>query len=175
MIRKGSFELSVSFLVILIVAIAVLSLLLYFVVHGMRSSQEQLNQAYAPGAAIVTYYASSEQPILFQGNEYNVKPGSGSNAFVSIYNGDFAPNKEITIAILDCVNTDDNQENGISISAVPQYIETGKAAGYKIIISAADNVLKGKYICTVAAGYADGAGIDIQQKFNTAQLSVNVI
>jgi uncharacterized protein (UPF0333 family) len=175
MVNKGTFDLSVSFLVILIVAIVVMSVLLYFVSKGMHSSQEQLDKAYSPGAEIVKYYASPENPILFQENIVRIKRQASTNAFVSVYNNGFDSESPITLQLTGCMGENDELERGIYLSAIGQEIAQGSAAGYRILLSSSDKVLKGNYICTIIAGYSDSNGlVDTNDKTNSAQLTIIV-
>lgn len=161
----------------LIIALVVLSILIYFVVKGMTTSQEKFNEASEPGGvAVVNYYASSDYPLLFQQESYSVRRGGSVNAIVSVYNTGWNPEKDITVEIVSCLDEYGNVEEGITFVAMPQAIAENKAVGFKVLLTATDKVLNGKYICDVISGYADESGsVDTESEYKTAQLSVEVI
>ena len=167
--RKGSMELGVNAIVILIIALAILGLGIAFVTNLFRSGSDKL------GTIIdntqLQIHADAVNPIVFEKEELDIKQGKNTKLTVSVYNDGFAgnPPNGVTLDIEGCRNSLNEESYDFIMSAPPQNINPGTDAGYLAIITApGTDKDPDTYICTIRA-YANNGGE------TSKQIIINVI
>jgi hypothetical protein len=174
--RKGSMELGVNSIVVLIIALALLGLGIGFITNLFKGGQGKLGSLIE--RADLPVHADSSNPIAFDSSDMTIKAGSSGKLVVSVYNSDLGDG-EIGLDFLKCVDSTGAAYDYtyISIAAPPQTINLGTDGGYRAIINVAkDGVAKGTYICTLVAGSAlEEGGIDTSSATVSQQLFINVV
>jgi hypothetical protein len=154
--KKGSMELGVNAIVILIIALAILGLGIAFVTNLFGSGSDKLGDIISN--AELPVHADPGQPVKFETNEMNIKKGKRDNIKVSVYNNGFASdNEEISLALTSCKDSSNNEANGISIAAPGQRISPGSDSGYIVVFTVDGNSEPDTYICTVEASGGSGS------------------
>ncbi len=163
--KKGSMELGINAIVILIIALALLGLAMGFVTNLFKGGEKKL------GGLIertdLPVHADAGNPLVFDSSDITVKSGKNANVVASVYNNNFG-DEEVSLAISSCINSDGSEQTEISLNSPVQTIPRGNDGGYMAIIYVGD-VSAGTYICTVQAASARGESVVSKQLF------VNVI
>ena len=149
--RKGSMELGVNAIVILIIALAILGLGIAFITNLFRSGSDKL------GSIIdnteLPIHADAVNPIAFEKQSIEIKKGKKINLKISVYNDGTlsAGGGEVVLDMNSCRDSDNNDAGGGFTFAAPgQNIAPGSDAGYLAIITAS-TAEAGSYVCTVTA------------------------
>jgi len=180
--KRGSMELGVNSIVVLIIALALLGLGIAFITNLFKGGQDKL------GGLIdrtdLPIHADASTPIMFDSSDLTIKSGSSGKVVISVYNSGLGEaDQEIGIVIAKCVDSSGNPidtatEPLIKLASPEQKIKLGTDGGYKAIIQVAkiesDVFEKGTYICTVVAGPVDNGVINFDSSISQ-QLFVNVV
>ncbi|MBW2990974.1 hypothetical protein KY348_04685 [Candidatus Woesearchaeota archaeon] len=161
--KKGSIQLGINAIVVLIIALAVLGIALSFIMGLFRESRETYLGII--DRSDLDFHADSIKPIMFESDDVSVKAGKEERMVVSVYNEWFDASANINLEMISCVDSKGedawppNQPDlaFISLVALGQPIPSGTDSGFKTIVSAADagSDERGTYICTVQAGEWD--------------------
>jgi hypothetical protein len=144
--KKGSMELSVNSIVILVIAIVMLGLILGFVRTKFSDVGKGINSK-EPDAPS----ASASEPITLSRNEILASPGDSIALKVNIFNPDTG-NYSTVQPILVCSGTDpttNKQTNNKSITAAKQ-------GTYILNFNIPASTVKSNYLCTVKASNDGG-------------------
>lgn len=167
--KKGSMELGINAIVVLIIALALLGLGIGFVTKLFSASQDKMVRII--DRAELPIHADSMNPMLFDTSTLEVKAGKAEPLIVSVFNdassevlgpGQCAANAGCGVVIVrdSCVDTSGAEilATDIQISSQAQGIPAGVDAGFSVIVKAADGLTKGTYICTLGAHFSDVGG-----------------
>jgi hypothetical protein len=155
--KKGSMELGINAIVVIIIALAILGLGIGFVTRLFTSASTNFGEIINNNE--LEFHADSMNPVKFDVKEVVVKRGATQSVKVSVYNaGTFAEGKKVGLKITECVDSagfvytdsgDCNPTTGtldssttttchlsVSRMAAPsQKITAGTDGGYRAIIS----------------------------------------
>jgi hypothetical protein len=169
--KKGSMELGINAIVVLIIALALLGLGIGFVTKLFSASQDKMVRII--DRAELPIHADSMNQMLFDTSTLEVKAGKASPLLVSVFNdasSEVLPPYEGADGTIvggamiirdSCVDTAGTEiaAADIQVSSQAQGIPAGVDAGFSVIVKAADGLLKGTYICTLGAHFQDsGSG-----------------
>jgi len=163
--KKGSMELGINAIVVLIIALALLGLGIGFVTKLFSASQDKMVRII--DRAELPIHADSMNPMLFDTSTLDVKAGKASPLIVSVFNdasSEVLPPAGgaggVMIVRDSCVDTTGTEiaTTDIQVSSQAQGIPAGVDAGFSVIVKAADGLLKGTYICTLGAHFGDNGG-----------------
>lgn len=151
--RKGSLELSVNAIVILVMAIAILGLGLAFIRGALQKGQAQVFKAI--DNAELENPATADKPVTVDRN-VQVKVGSTAQVRLGYYNSGSEP-VDATPSLTSCYSST-NPTNSIvtqfTLSSGSQSVGAGKAVGFQGLLGtvAATTLVQGAYVCTVEIG-----------------------
>ena len=165
--RKGSMQLGINAIVVLIIALAILGLAMSFVTSLFKGGQEKLGSLI--GRTELPIHADATEPLKFERSDITIKSGKTTELKVSVYNSNFQADEDVFIRLVDCQDAEKEIENGIDLSSLSQKIPLGTDGGYGVIITVSDEVEPGTYICSIEARGYDS------DNFVSQQLFVNVI
>jgi hypothetical protein len=154
--KKGSMELGINAIVVIIIALAILGLGIGFVTRLFTSASTNFGEIINNNE--LEFHADSMNPVKFDVKEVVVKRGDTQSVKVSVYNaGTFAEGNKVGLKITECVDsdgvvyTDDINvctSNGlvaspdipchpsvVRMAAPSQKISAGIDGGYRSIIS----------------------------------------
>jgi len=172
--RKGSMELGVNAIVVMIIALALLGLGIGFITNLFKGGQGKLGSLI--DRADLPVHADASNPIMFDTSDMVIKAGSSGKLIVSVYNSDLGDG-DIGLDLLRCVDSDSVQldEGLITMAAPAQTIGLGNDGGFRAIIKVIKDVDKGTYICTLIAGSATDGAVDTEGTTVSQQLFINVV
>ncbi|MBN2142283.1 hypothetical protein JW711_03045 [Candidatus Woesearchaeota archaeon] len=167
--KKGSMELGVNAIVILIIALAILGLGIAFVTNLFRGGTDKLGSIIANTELPI--HGDAINPIVFEKEELDIKQGKNVKLKVSVYNDGFAgtPPNNVALSIEGCKDAVGDYADIFLLSAPEQDINPGSDAGYLAIITADDqgNDITGTYTCTIKATADTGT--------TSKQIIINVV
>jgi len=151
--RKGSMQLGINAIVILIIALAILGLAMSFVTNLFRKGEGQLGSIISNVEMPVR--ADASQPIKFGKRDIEVKSGSADTQLkVSVYNNNNFEETDEVMLFLDCFDLEGERVDSLYLAAPPQKIPLGTDVGYGAIIVSDKNMggtSPGTYTCRVIA------------------------
>ena len=170
--KKGSMELGINAIVVLIIALALLGLGIGFVTKLFTASQNKMVRII--DRTELPIHADSLNPVVFDATNLEVKAGKDETLIVSVYNDG---NTEAPDAYIQdfgsCIDRNGYPAYGsISIVSPRQAIAPGVDAGFSVIVKVASTAAKGSYICTVGAQLFNTGG---ETSTPSTQLFINVI
>lgn len=165
--KKGSMQLGINAIVVLIIALAILGLAMSFVTSLFKGGEEKLGSLI--GRTELPIHADATEPLRFERSDITIKSGKSTALKVSVYNNNFQSDEDIYIDLVGCTDAEGDSESGITLSSLSQKIPLGTDGGYGVIISIDDEVDPGTYICSVEA-VGDTSG-----NFVSEQLFITVI
>ena len=177
--KKGSMELGINAIVVLIIALALLGLGIGFVTKLFTASQSKMVRII--DRTELPIHADSLNPMVFDTTNLEVKAGKSEPLIVSIYNDanvdvagpPYGQGAFITAdSCVDSLGIPISTTSDIMINSPAQGIGANIDAGFAVIVQVDSNLRKGSYICTVGSHFfdANGMGHDL-----TKQLFVDVI
>jgi hypothetical protein len=105
--KKGSMELGINAIVVLIIALVILGLGIGFVTRLFTQSSDTFGGIIA--SQELEFHADAMNAIKFDTTEATVKKGATSAIKVSVYNsGIFAENSPITLSVTECIDANGN-------------------------------------------------------------------
>jgi hypothetical protein len=154
--KKGSMELGINAIVILIIALALLGLAIGFITKLIGGSQVKF-EGLIDNAALPVH-ASADKPLVFDPPSARVKANKKTEITVVVYNSlTTDAYVDLKISEDECIDEDnvrtgfDAQGNAkMRIVAATQTLRSGQEGGFKALISAGD-LGSGTYICSVVA------------------------
>ncbi|MBN1792811.1 hypothetical protein JW826_03965 [Candidatus Woesearchaeota archaeon] len=177
--KRGSMELGVNAIVILIIALAILGMGIAFVTNLFRSGSGKLGKIIDNTELPV--HADSGNPLAFETSQLTIKQGKRENIKLSVYNDGFGGQNDISVGLASCTNSEGMDVaiggDGIFLAAPNQRINPGSDAGYLAIVSVAgeDIVPVDTYICTVRASVGDPMSNNDPATSRSGQIIINVI
>jgi cystathionine beta-lyase/cystathionine gamma-synthase len=148
--RKGSMELSVNSIVILVIAIVIMGLILAFVRSKFNDVTKGLEQDEPVPAT-----ASSSSPIELSRTTIAISPGSTAVIKASIYNPTTTDATDVKPKITGCDAIADTTGSSKNIKAA-------EAVQYSLILKVPSNKAKNVYLCQIQVeGIADITPKDI--------------
>jgi len=140
--KKGSLELSVNAIVVLIIALTILGLVIAFAVSKFTEVSNQITPQGPPTAT-----ATAEIPVQFPGgsNEITLSKTADSTMSVSVYN------KEATDLSAGTITVSCAGGGTFAFTAPTTTISSGKTAMVPIKMSAGSNAV-GIYACNIVFG-----------------------
>ena len=101
--KKGSMELGINAIVVIIIALAILGLGIGFVTRLFTSASTNFGEIISNNE--LEFHADSMNPVKFDVKEVVVKRGTTQSVKVSVYNaGTFAEDKKVGLKISECVD-----------------------------------------------------------------------
>ena len=173
--KKGSMQLGINAIVILIIALAILGLAMTFVTKLFTQGEGRLGSIIS--SVNLPVHADSSTPLKMDTGMLSVKQKSDDNTLiVSVYNSNKFKNDENVFLHIDCSKPEGGVEEGISLVSPSQKIPLGRDVGYGAIISLTDDVIEGTYPCRVIASIEDSttAAIDDTESIS-GQLFIKVV
>ncbi len=166
MSKKGSMELGINAIVVLIIALALLGLGIAFVTKLFSASQSKMVRII--DRTELPIHADSANKLVFDTSNIQMKQGKDEVLVASLYNDANSPTDwPVPITASNCVQSTTDVSGytsthdytpgdgqGISISSPAQTIDIRTDAGYSILLHA-DNV-QASYICTLQATWSSG-------------------
>jgi hypothetical protein len=155
--KKGSMELGINAIVVIIIALAILGLGIGFVTRLFTSASTNFGEIINNNE--LEFHADSMNPVKFDVKEVVVKRGTTQSVKVSVYNaGTFAEGNKIALKIAECVDsagvvytdaeacnpstgsldtstTTECHASAARMAAPSQKISAGIDGGYRAIIS----------------------------------------
>jgi len=153
--KKGSLELSVNAIIVLVMAIAVLGLGLAFIRGALTRGQEQVFKAI--DNAELDNPASADHPAVIDKN-VDAKIGVDSQIKMGVYNSATETKTGVEPSLGDCIGTDATglpvtlaANTDVAMSGGSQDVPGGSARAYQGLIKPLQtaNTKPGTYICTV--------------------------
>ena len=151
--KKGSMELGVNSIVILIIALAVLGLGIGFVTNLFGQGREKLGGII--NSVDLPVHADAVDPMKFQYNQLEIKAGKSKNLIVSVYNDGTLDSSGLADVELDfsaggCEPADIAYLSNPSIVSPAQSIPVGKDAGYSALITVPRGATDAEsWVCTI--------------------------
>ena len=157
MMKKGSMELGVNAIVILIIALAILGLGIAFVTNLFGSGSEKLGSII--NNADLPIHANPSEPVKFETNDLSIKKGKRDHIKISVYNNGFATDSDnIDLSLSNCKDSSNNDASSlISLAAPSQKIILGSDGGYSVVFTVDDGATPNSYICTLEATGSAGS------------------
>jgi hypothetical protein len=166
MSKKGSMELGINAIVVLIIALALLGLGIAFVTKLFSASQSKMVRII--DRTELPIHADASNKLVFDTSNIQMKQGKDEVLIASLYNDANSPTDgDVQIIANSCVQSITDASGvttaypytpgngaGISINSPAQSIDIRTDAGYSILIHA-DNV-QASYICTLQAQWTSG-------------------
>jgi hypothetical protein len=148
--KKGSMELGINAIVVLIIALALLGLGIAFVTKLFSSSQSKMVRII--DRTELPIHADSLSPIVFDTSSLQIKAGKQEVLVVSVFNDDIEDSASTYIQhFSQCVDNLGAQAAArVTISSPSQPIPAGADAGFSVIVKPGTTEVKGtSFICTV--------------------------
>ena len=150
MSKKGSMELGINAIVVLIIALALLGLGIAFVTKLFSSSQSKMVRII--DRTELPIHADALNPIVFDTSNLQIKAGKQEVLIVSVYNDDIYDTTETYIQHFgQCVdNANAAAGTRVIITSPSQTIPSNSDAGFSVIVKPLATEVKGtSFICTV--------------------------
>lgn len=155
--KKGSMELGINAIVVLIIALALLGLGIGFVTKLFTSSQSKMVRII--DRTDLPIHADSLNQIVFDTSTITVKAGKSEPLIVSVFNDGTANVQIAKVVSGECVDSVGNTVyNAVNIGSPEQSIPAGTDVGFAVAVSAPTTTTEGTYICTVYSEFYDDAG-----------------
>ena len=156
--KKGSMELGINAIVVLIIALALLGLGIGFVTKLFSSSQSKMVRII--DRTDLPVHADSLNQIVFDTNTIQAKAGRSAGLLVSVFNEGTAFARDVPVTSSECVDSlGGNADAFISVASPAQDIPPGTDVGYSVSISpttaAASASGTATYVCTISAEFYD--------------------
>jgi len=160
--RKGSMELGINAIVILIIALALLGLGIGFVTKLFTASQSKMVRII--DRTELPIHADASNQMVFDTSTLQVKQGTDERLIVSVYNEGSNEAQDVRLMSSQCMDSAGvpTAPTDISIVSPIQSIPAGLDSGYSAIVAVASGADKGSYICTIvttengnAPGFSD--------------------
>ncbi len=156
--KKGSMELGINAIVVLIIALALLGLGIGFVTKLFTSSQAKMVRII--DRTDLPIHADSLNQIVFDTSTIAVKEGRSEPLIVSVFNDGTSTGRAAKVVNGECVDSFGSDASGLIIISSPsQDIPAGTDVGFSVSVSAMDGSATGtgitSYVCTVHAYFVD--------------------
>lgn len=174
--KKGSMELGINAIVVLIIALALLGLGIGFVTKLFTSSQSKMVKII--DRTDLPIHADSLNQIVFDTSTITVKGGTSEPLVVSIFNDAVGIGRTVAVINGECVDSSGGTYGGsstIKVASPTQDIPPGTDVGFSVAVTAGEPgspTPSGSYICTVHAPFSDDVG---GYHDPSKQLFINVI
>jgi hypothetical protein len=155
--KKGSMELGINAIVVLIIALALLGLGIGFVTKLFSASQSKMIRII--DRTDLPIHADSLNPIVFDTSTITVKEGRSSPLIVSVYNPGLVIGSQAAVKAGECVDSSGavDSTGKVNLGSPAQDIPPGTDVGFSVSVSAATGAAgttgSASYICTVHAPY----------------------
>jgi hypothetical protein len=147
--KKGSMELGVNAIVVLIIALVILGLAIAFVTNLFRSGGDQLGSIVENTKLSV--HATASEPIKFEKTEISIRQGRRETVVISVYNDGFATAsaavRPVLVSCQDSLGTDSTSY--FTLNTPGQIITPGSEVGYKAVMQATADAPDETHICTI--------------------------
>lgn len=145
--RKGSMQLSIEAIIILVIAIVLLGLGVAFIKNFFGEGEEALLGKFRPLKEECDVTASN--PIIPK--EFHVKKGEVNQENVCVYNNQNNDVANGRFEVLECIGPDGSAApSSFVVNSLGQDIARGESTGYKTTIRTSENVSVGStYICNI--------------------------
>ncbi len=153
--KKGSMELSVNSIVILVIAIVMLGLILGFVKSKFSEVSVGLDLK-EPDAAP----ASSSNPVSLSRNEISINAGKEAVLKMSIYN----PGISATEAISPTLSCTTEGILGNTPTGNPKVIKAAESQQFSLVLKILAAAPAGTYLCSITSGITDTQPQDVTIK-----------
>ena len=171
--KKGSMQLGINAIVILIMALAILGLGMTFITKLFGGSSNKFSNII--DSSELPFNADSSNPLMFEATDVTVKAGKNTKLKAAVYNF-LSGEAEVIIGDTEgkyFVCQGDENGDIIMLSGM-QTVSSGEQGAFALIIKAGDTAETGTYICTVTATLdptsGEGEGDSISR-----QIFVNVV
>ncbi|MBN2053251.1 hypothetical protein JW756_07135 [Candidatus Woesearchaeota archaeon] len=156
--KKGSMELGINAIVILIIALALLGIGIAFITKLIGGSQAKFEGFIEQSKLPVN--ADADNPLMFDPASVDVKAKKTAEVIVVVYNS-LTTEAEVSLSVRDGICTDDTggQTEEISIVSAPKTMKSGMEGGFKALIRAGD-IVAGTYICDIVASMSGTSETD---------------
>ena len=155
--KKGSMELGINAIVVLIIALALLGLGIGFVTKLFTSSQAKMVRII--DRTDLPIHADSLNQIVFDTSTIAVKEGRSEPLVVSVFNDGTTTGGGAKVTNGECVDSSGTISYLINIASPTQDIPPGTDVGFSVSVSALDGSAVGtgitSYICTVHSEFWD--------------------
>lgn len=155
--KKGSLEIGINTIVILVIAMVLLGLGIGFIRNLFQNAGElpELIDTDQLGTQ-----PTSSDPILISPSAIEVKAGDSKEVRVGVYNNK-ETSRDFEITVDQCMGPANNQDIP-SVQSLRAQIASGESRGFKVIVTAekyddalqqpsGDDMVVGKYICNMQA------------------------
>jgi len=153
--KKGSLELSIQAIVIIVIAFVVLGLILNFVRGGIGKGGDDFDDIIDANKLVNPPTAAN--PLTF--SDVSIKRNEVKSLEVGYYNRDSDAHKDVKLRISTCIASKDVEKNSIktdgstlpTINSISHDIEPSTSVGFKVLFK--ENGLLGgsTYICKLEA------------------------
>ena len=176
--KKGSMELGINAIVVLIIALALLGLSIGFITKLIGGSQTKF-QGLIDNSALPVH-ANDDKPLVFDPPSVRVKANKKFELTVVVYNSlTTDAYVDLNISNDQCIN-ENGEMTGLDSAGVPkmrivaatQTLKSGQEGGFKALISAGD-LDSGTYICSIVANL-QSTDPNIPPEVFSQQIFVNV-
>lgn len=170
--KKGALELSITAIVVIVIAFVVLGLALTLTRTIFKGAQEKLPEAFA-----VTQLESeptSENPITVS-QTIEIGRNDEKTMTVGFYNKDTMTAEKAAFVVISCLDKEKNQvpdEGRPDVASISQDVSANTAAGFSVILTE-NGLAPGTYICTLAV-CNDGDCV-ATEPYETKQFFLNVV
>ena len=165
--KKGSMQLGINAIVVLIIALAILGLGMSFITKLFGSSSEKFSNII--DSSELPFSADSGNPLVFEATDVTIKAGKNTKLKAAVYNF-LSSDSEVIIGdtegnFFSCL--DNGELVDITMLSGMQTVASGEQGAFALIIEAGE-VDSGTYICTVTATLGDEDSV-------SRQIFVNVV
>lgn len=145
--RKGSMELGINSIVILIIALALLGLGIGFITNLFKGGEGNLEGLM--DSQKIKVHANADELVVFDPADLTVKANKELTFQVVVYNSLNSP-AEVTLELESCVDNDMVEQENIRLVSAAHTIKSGEEAMFKAKIFGGDTD-SGTYICSIKA------------------------
>lgn len=152
--KKGSMQLSIEAIIILVIAMVLLGLGIAFISGFFKTGTSKLMEPF--DAMSFGCDPNSNDPIKTSPTVLQLKSGDTLPVKICVYNGGSADAPKVNVGIESCVNTNDNTAKKPKLLTAPQNVKRTDIAGFGTILTAKEStgtadLVPATYICTLTA------------------------
>ena len=146
--KRGSINLGISTVVVLVIAMVVIAAGISFIRTFFNTGEEKLLGAFEIGDFGIK--PDRNDPLVIEKGRIRVKAGSDTIVRVGFYNTDVNQVNGVSIWVQGCSGALSDVAK-YNITSISQDVLPGRGAGYETIFGVATGIGQGNYICTLKA------------------------